>query len=76
MIISRHRFAENGKEMYRNKKKKNVKGVQSSCFCQLNVQNLWHRRCRRVVDVKIPILGSATLGQIGFERFTQLKAAV
>ena len=38
MVISRCRFAENGKQMYRNKKK-HVKSVQSFlCFCSLNMQ--------------------------------------
>ena len=52
MVISRRRFAENGKEMYRNKKKQ-MKGVQSFCFCLLNMQNLGRFRCRRVVDPKL-----------------------
>ena len=45
MVISRCRFAENGKEIYRNKKN-HVKGVQSFCFCLLNEKHFWHRRCR------------------------------
>ena len=40
MVISRRRFAGNGKEMYRNKEKKHVKGVQSFCFRSLVMQNL------------------------------------
>ena len=57
-------------------KKQHVRGVQSSCFCSLNMQNLWRCCCRRVEDFTLPILGSATLWQIGFERFTiKLKVA-
>ena len=52
MVISRRRFAENGKEIYRNKKK-HVKGVQSFCFCPLNIQNLWRCRYCRVADLKV-----------------------
>ena len=36
-------------------KKKHVKGVQSFCFRSLTMQNLWRCRCRRVVDLKLPI---------------------
>ena len=36
-------------------KKKDVKGVQSFCFCSLNMQNLWRCHCRRVVYLKLPI---------------------
>ena len=39
--------------MYRNKKK-HVKGVQSFCFCSLNMQKLWRYRCCRVVDLQLP----------------------
>ena len=53
MVISRRRFAENEKEMNRNKKKL-VKGVQSFCFCSLNMQNLWRCRYCRVVPLKLP----------------------
>ena len=53
MVISRRRFAENGKEMYRNKKKL-VKGVYIFCFCSLNLQNLWRCCCRSVVNLKLP----------------------
>ena len=60
MVISRGRFAEKGKEMYRNKKK-HVKGVQSFCFCSFNMQNLWRCRCRRVVDLKIPNVGGCVI---------------
>ena len=52
MIISRRRFAENGKDMHRNKKK-HTKGVQSFCFWLLNMQNFWRFRCHRVVDLKL-----------------------
>ena len=41
--------------------KRHVKGVQSFWFCSLNMHNLWRCLCRRVVDLKLPILGSATL---------------
>ena len=33
-----------------------MKGVQTFCFCSLNMQNLWRCRCRRVVDLKLPIM--------------------
>ena len=40
MVLSRQRFAEIGKEMFRNKKK-HVKGVKSFCYavvlCKTNV---------------------------------------
>ena len=29
--------------------------MQGFCFCSLNMQNLWCCRCRRVVDLKLPI---------------------
>ena len=32
-----------------------VQSVQSYCFCSLNMQNLWRFRCRRVLDLKLPI---------------------
>ena len=51
IVISCRRFAENGKEMYRNKKKAR-EGHASFCSGSLNMQNLWRCRCRRVVDVK------------------------
>ena len=41
--------------------KGHVKGVQSFWFFPLNVQNLGRCFCRRVVDLKLPILGSVTL---------------
>ena len=50
MVISRRRFAENGKEMYRNQKKQ--KGEQSFCFGSLNMQKLWRCRYRRLADLK------------------------
>ena len=34
MVISRDRFVQNGKELFRNKKK-HVKGVQGFCFRHL-----------------------------------------
>ena len=37
-------------------KKKHMKGVQNFCFCQLNMQILWRRRCSRVVDLKLSSL--------------------
>ena len=43
------------------RKKNHVKAVQSSCFCYLNMQNLWRCCCCRAVDFTLPILGSATL---------------
>ena len=55
MVISRRRFAENGKKMYRNAKK-HEKGVQSFCFCSLNMQILWRCRSHRVVYLKLPTL--------------------
>ena len=42
-------------------KNKYVKGVQSSSFCSLNMQNLLRCRCRGAEDFTLPILGSATL---------------
>ena len=30
--------------------------MQNFCFWQLSIQILWRRRCRRVVDLKLPIL--------------------
>ena len=35
--------------------------MQSFCFCSLNMQNLWCCRCRRVVDLKLPIRVQWTL---------------
>ena len=35
MVISRRKFSENGKEMYRNNKLKHVKGVQRFYLCSL-----------------------------------------
>ena len=40
MGVSRHRLVAKGQEMYRNKKRKHVKGVHSFCFCSSNMQNL------------------------------------
>ena len=41
MVISRRRFAENEKYMHKNKKKAR----------ELNMQILWSRSCRCVVDL-------------------------
>ena len=60
MIISRRGFAENGREMYRNKKR-HATGVQSFCLGSLNMQHLWRCRCRRVVDLKLPNCSSTRL---------------
>ena len=53
MVISRDRFVQNGKEMFRNKKK-HVKGVQGFCFRSFFMQNLWPCNCCRVVGLKLP----------------------
>ena len=56
MVISRRRFAENGKKF--TERKRHVKGVQSFCFASLDMQNLRRCRCRRVEDLKLSIQNS------------------
>ena len=53
MVSSRLRFAENGKEMYRNKKK-HVNGVQSFCFCSLKYAKCVSSVPSRPIDLKLP----------------------
>ena len=56
MVISRRRFAENGKEIYRKKKARERRA--KLFFASLDMQNLWRRRCRRVEDLKLSIQNS------------------
>ena len=44
--------------------KKAREGVQSFCFASLNMQNLWRCPCRRVVDLKLSIVGVERGGYI------------
>ena len=60
MIIPDFIVFQSSRKRERNvqKLKMHVQSVQSYCFCSLKMQNLWRFPCRRVEDLKLPILNN------------------